>query len=60
MQRFDRLAYSYKIDRDSSFAVDLRRVSGMPPQPNGDPNTLVTVPQAIFKLIFYVGSQKGT
>jgi len=25
----------------------------------GDPNTLVTVPQAIVKLIFYVGSQKG-
>ncbi len=26
----------------------------------GDPNTLITVPQAIFKLIYYVGSQKGT
>ncbi|MBV8151888.1 MAG: hypothetical protein JO101_09720 [Candidatus Eremiobacteraeota bacterium] len=26
----------------------------------GDPNTLVTVPQAIFKVIFYAGSQKGT
>jgi hypothetical protein len=26
----------------------------------GDPNTLVTVPQAIFKVIFYVGGQKGT
>jgi hypothetical protein len=26
----------------------------------GDPNTLVTVPQAIFKVIFYAGAQKGT
>ena len=26
----------------------------------GDPNTLTTVPQAIFKLIFYGGAQKGT
>lgn len=26
----------------------------------GDPNTLVSVPQAIFKVIFYVGGQKGT
>jgi hypothetical protein len=26
----------------------------------GDPNTLVTVPQAILKVIFYVGGQKGT
>ena len=26
----------------------------------GDPNTLITVPQAIFKLIFYAGGQKGT
>ena len=26
----------------------------------GDPNTLTTVPQAIFKIIFYLGSQKGT
>jgi hypothetical protein len=26
----------------------------------GDPNTLTTVPQAIFKLIFYGGGQKGT
>jgi len=26
----------------------------------GDPNTLVTVPQAIFKVIFYAGSTKGT
>lgn len=25
----------------------------------GDPNTLITVPQAIFKLIFYAGSEKG-
>jgi hypothetical protein len=27
---------------------------------DGDPNTLVTVPQAILKIIFYVGGQKGT
>ena len=26
----------------------------------GDPNTLTTVPQAIFKVIFYAGAQKGT
>jgi hypothetical protein len=26
----------------------------------GDPNTLTTVPQAIFKVIFYAGGQKGT
>ena len=26
----------------------------------GDPNTLTTVPQAIFKLIFYAGAAKGT
>ncbi|HTU80528.1 MAG TPA: hypothetical protein VMF61_00270 [Candidatus Acidoferrales bacterium] len=26
----------------------------------GDPNALVTVPQAIFKVIFYAGGQKGT
>ena len=26
----------------------------------GDPNTLSTVPQAIFKVIFYAGAQKGT
>lgn len=26
----------------------------------GDPNALTTVPQTVFKLIFYVGAQKGT
>ena len=26
----------------------------------GNPNTLTTVPQAIFKVIFYAGAQKGT
>jgi len=26
---------------------------------HGDPNSLVTVPQAIVKVIFYVGGQKG-
>jgi hypothetical protein len=89
VQWFDSLAYSYQIDRNSSFAIGLRRVIGMPPQPNGggdcigtcsnislayhlrlkheeiytaygDPNTLLTVPQAILKIIFYVGSEKGT
>jgi hypothetical protein len=89
IQWFDSLAYSYQLDRDSSFAIGVRKVIGMPPQPNGggncigtcsnvsiafhkrfkreelymaygDPNTLVTVPQAIFKLIYYLGSQKGT
>lgn len=89
VQWFDSLAYSYQINRNSSFAVGLRAVSGNPPQPNGggdcigrctnvsiayhlrlkneefylaygDPNTLITVPQAIFKVIFYAGGQKGT
>lgn len=89
VQWFDSLSYSYQVNRDSSFAVGLRRVIGMPPQPNGggncigtcsnisiayhlrtkheefymaygDPNTLVTAPQAILKIIFYVGSEKGT
>jgi hypothetical protein len=26
----------------------------------GNPNTLITVPQAIFKVIFYAGAEKGT
>jgi hypothetical protein len=26
----------------------------------GNPNALTTVPQAIFKVIFYAGAQKGT
>ncbi len=26
----------------------------------GNPNALVTVPQAIFKIIFYAGAEKGT
>ena len=89
VQWFDSLAYSYQINRDSSFAVGLRKVVGTPPDPNGggdcigtctnitlayhnrfkheelylaygDPNTLITVPQAIMKIIFYIGSQKGT
>jgi len=89
VQWFDSVAYAYQVNARSSFAIGLRRVVGMPPQPNGggncegtcsnisiayhlrtdreefylaygDPNTLVTVPQAIFKVIFYVGSQKGT
>jgi len=89
IQWFDGIAYSYQINRDSSLAIGLRRVTGKPPVPNGggncigtcsnvsiayhvrlpheevyfaygDPNTLTTVPQALLKLIFYVGGQKGT
>jgi hypothetical protein len=89
IQWFDGVAYSYQINRESAFAVGLRKVNGLPPQPNGggncegrcsnvsvayhlrlpnqelyvaygNPNTLTTVPQAILKLIFYVGGQKGT
>jgi hypothetical protein len=89
VQWFDGVAYAYQISRESSFAVGLRRVTGLPPQPNGggdcqgvcsnvslayhlrlrneefylaygNPNTLVTVPQALLKVIFYVGGQKGT
>jgi len=88
-QWFDDVSYSYQIDRDSSLAIGVRRITGMPPDPNGggdcegvcanvsvayhlrlrdyefylaygDPNTLTTVPQAIFKVIFYAGAQKGT
>ncbi len=89
VQWFESLSYSYQIDRNSSFAIGLRRVVGEPPEPNGggncvgtcsnvsiayhlrlrrseiylaygNPNALVTVPQAIFKLIFYAGAEKGT
>jgi hypothetical protein len=89
VQWFDTLSYNYQINRSSSFAIGLRRVEGLPPQPNGggncigdcsnvslayylrlkdeeiylaygDPNTLTTVPQAIFKVIFYAGAQKGS
>ena len=89
IQWFDGVAYSYQVNRASSFAVGLRHVTGMPPQPNGggncegrcsnvsiayhlrltneefylaygNPNALTTVPQAILKVIFYVGGQKGT
>jgi hypothetical protein len=89
IQWFDSAAYSYQINRDSSFAIGLRRVNGYAPQPNGggncagvcsnvsvayhvrlshaeiyaaygDPNTLSTVPQALLKMIFYIGGQKGT
>ncbi|MGD0967060.1 MAG: hypothetical protein ABR949_02135 [Candidatus Aquilonibacter sp.] len=89
VQWFDSVSYSYQIDRNSSFAIGVRKVVGDPPQPNGggncigtctnvsvayhlrlqryeiyaaygDPNTLITVPQAIFKVIFYAGAQKGT
>ena len=89
VQWFDGISYSYQIDRNSSFAIGVRKIDGMPPVPNGggdcegtcanvsvayhlrlkdyefylaygDPNTLTTVPQAIFKVIFYAGAQKGT
>jgi hypothetical protein len=89
VQWFDGVAYAYQIDRNSSLAVGLRRVTGLPPQPNGggdcagvcsnvslayhrrartteyylaygDPNALTTAPEAILKVIFYVGGQKGT
>jgi hypothetical protein len=88
-QWFDGVAYAYQIDRESSLAIGLRRVTGDAPQPNGggdcagtcanvsiayhlrtrneefylaygDPNSLSTVPQALLKVIFYVGGQKGT
>ncbi|MBV8423834.1 MAG: hypothetical protein JO349_01480 [Candidatus Eremiobacteraeota bacterium] len=89
IQWFESAAYSYQLNRNSSFAIGLRRVVGNPPVPNGggncmgtcsnisvayhlrlktseiylaygDPNTLVTTPQAILKVIFYGGSEKGT
>lgn len=89
IQWFDGVAYSYQVNRESSFAVGLRHVTGLPPQPNGggncegscsnvsiayhlrlnneeiyvaygNPNTLITVPQALLKVIFYLGGQKGT
>jgi hypothetical protein len=89
IQWFDGIAYSYQINQESSFAIGLRQVIGMPPIPNGggncegrcanvsvayhlrlrneefylaygNPNTLITVPQALLKVIFYVGGQKGT
>lgn len=39
---FDSAAYTYQIDRNSSFAVGVRRVTGMPPQPNGGGNCIGT------------------
>jgi hypothetical protein len=89
VQWFDGVAYAYQIGRTSSLAVGLRRVDGLPPQPNGggncagvcsnvsvayhvrarkaelylaygDPNALTTAPQAILKLILYLGAEKGT
>ena len=81
IQWFDSVSYSYQIDRNSSFAIGLRRVDGVNCigvcsnvsvayhlrmrdyeiyTAYGDPNTLSTVPQAIFKVIFYAGAQKGT
>ncbi|HXW76719.1 MAG TPA: hypothetical protein VEJ20_04840, partial [Candidatus Eremiobacteraceae bacterium] len=102
VQWFDGASYAYQVGPDSSFAIGLRRVAGVPPQPNGggdcngtlttagalaspirpcsnvsiayhlrfrdeevyaaygNPNTLTTVPQALLKVIFYFGGQKGT
>lgn len=89
IQWFDGVAYAYQVNRNSSFAIGLRSVTGVPPQPNGggdcagkctnvsvayhlrltneefylaygNPNTLITVPQALLKIIFYIGGQKGT
>ncbi len=89
VQWFESVSYAYQINRDSSFAIGVRRVVGDPPIPNGggncigtcsnisvayhlrlrrseiylaygNPNALITVPQAIFKIIFYAGAQKGT
>ncbi len=89
IQWFNSVAYSYQVNRDSSFAIGLRSVNGTPPDPNGggncvgkctnvsvayhlrlrneeiylaygNPNALTTVPQAILKVIFYLGGAKGT
>ena len=38
VQWFDSIAYSYQINRASSFAIGLRSVNGYPPQPNGGGN----------------------
>jgi hypothetical protein len=89
VQWFESLSYAYQINRNSSFAIGVRRVIGDPPIPNGggdcigacsnisvayhlrlrnsevylaygNPNALTTVPQTIFKIIFYAGAAKGT
>jgi hypothetical protein len=43
-----------------SFSYHLRRRKGEIYLGYGDPNTLTTTPQAILKLIYYVGADKGT
>lgn len=43
-----------------SFAYHLRFADKEIYLAYGDPNTLVTIPQVIFKLIFYAGAPKGT
>lgn len=43
-----------------SLAYHLRLRQGELYAAYGDPNTLATVPQALLKLIFYAGSEKGT
>lgn len=89
VQWFETASYTNQIGANSSVAVGLRRVAGVPPLPNGggncagtctnvslayhyrarheeiylaygDPNTLTTVPQLLFKTIFYAGADKGT
>lgn len=40
VQWFDSLSYSYQVDRNSSFAIGLRRVDGTPPDPNGGGNCI--------------------
>jgi hypothetical protein len=43
-----------------SFSYHLRRRHAELYLGYGDPNTLTTTPQAILKLIYYVGAEKGT
>lgn len=38
VQWFDGVAYTYQLNRESSFAIGLRSVMGDPPQPNGGGN----------------------
>jgi hypothetical protein len=38
IQWFDGISYAYQINRESSLAIGLRSVNGMPPQPNGGGN----------------------
>ena len=89
VQWFDSAGFTDQIGANSSLAIGLRRVTGLPPLPNGggncsavctnvslayhyrlkrseiylaygNPNTLTTTPQVIFKTIFYAGADKGS